>query len=86
MSGKTVNYNTYLRTVVPPIPGNPDGLVHVGNGEWRKPATKHCGCCERDVPASRWDGLYGSCGDCAFCSSLEHFDPCCHGACKLEKV
>lgn len=40
----------------------------------------HCGCCNRDITASHWDGLYGSCHDCASCASLEHF-PCCHGAC-----
>lgn len=40
-----------------------------------------CACCERHVTV--WDGLYGCCGDCAECASLEHWDPCCHGACKL---
>lgn len=43
--------------------------------------TKHCDCCGRDVVSSEWDGLYGTCGYCAFCASLEHF-PCCHVDCE----
>ena len=46
-----------------------------------------CGCCGAKRVAD-WDGLYGCCGDCAFCQSLgqcyEGEDKpentrCCHG-------
>ena len=40
---------------------------------------RRCGCCNRDITPSHWDGIYGSCHDCAFEASLEHF-PCDHGA------
>jgi hypothetical protein len=43
---------------------------------------RKCGCCDRCVPEPEWDGLYSSCGDCAWCASLEHFEPCHHGGCK----
>jgi hypothetical protein len=41
-------------------------------------ALQFCGCCRK--PRSSWDYLYGCCGGCAWCWSLEH-DKCCHGEC-----
>ncbi len=43
---------------------------------------RKCGCCNRCVPSREYDELYSCCHGCAFCSSLEHFEPCHHGACK----
>lgn len=44
---------------------------------WRR-----CPCCKDVYDVRSYSELYGSCAGCAFCSSLEHFEPCHHGKCK----
>jgi hypothetical protein len=47
---------------------------------------QHCACCDRRVHVVDWDWTYSSCHECAWCTSLEHYDPCHHGACKEDPV